>query len=280
MISRFRGTLAALAAGLVLLVALGFIPTAHADSGTGRIVSGDIARTAGKLSLVVYGGGSNEQLIVATGCPHEGVAFWATNASGDFVAYVPAATVMAVNASWNAMFPGGIPSLRALIVRCSQTQVTTTGSPQPPTATSTPTPAPKASCLDTQVFLRLLEQARQADPGDGTQALQARIKSMERALGTEPSRVEFTPGTVIDNPGPGGLAVVLTDTKDDPSLVPTIASGAPGGIQSNWVPFNGFAARANDGKSTTNGWGIWVLYTAAQMHSNGVIIPLCSPLPR
>jgi len=81
------------------------------------ILSGSIPR-AGGFGLFVFGGGSNEELVKASGCPRETVTFWATNPSGRFVTFIPGAGVQAVNDGWNQLFPTGIPFQTALIGRC------------------------------------------------------------------------------------------------------------------------------------------------------------------
>ena len=85
-------------------------------STTGTIVGGAIP--AKGFGLVVYGGGAKDDLVTASGCPKETAAFWASQ-DGEFVTFIPAATVAVVNAAWDAMFPGGMPAGTALIGRCS-----------------------------------------------------------------------------------------------------------------------------------------------------------------
>lgn len=83
---------------------------------TGTIVGGSIP--AKGFGLVVYGGGPKDELVTASGCPKESAAFWASK-EGEFVTFIPAATVAVVNAAWDEMFPGGMPAGTALIGRCS-----------------------------------------------------------------------------------------------------------------------------------------------------------------
>jgi hypothetical protein len=85
--------------------------------GSGAIVSGSIPKTGG-FGLVVFGGGTVQQLVTATGCPTATMAVWATVA-GNFVVYVPGTTIGAVNADFMAAFPGGnIPANTALLGKC------------------------------------------------------------------------------------------------------------------------------------------------------------------
>ncbi len=71
------------------------------------------------IGLFVFGGGSNDQLVTATGCPKVTAAFWTTTASGEFVSYVPGTTIGPVNAAWNTLFPAGIPAGTALLGKCA-----------------------------------------------------------------------------------------------------------------------------------------------------------------
>lgn len=87
------------------------------EDTTGEIISGGIP--AGGFGLFVFGGGTNEQLVDASGCPEATVTFYATNAQGGFVTYIPGSNVQAVNAAWNALFPSGIPAMTALIGKCA-----------------------------------------------------------------------------------------------------------------------------------------------------------------
>lgn len=71
------------------------------------------------FALFVFSGGTNQQLVTASGCTGTTTAFWATDAAGQFVVYVPGTSVGAVNAGWNSMFPAGLPSNTPLIGKCS-----------------------------------------------------------------------------------------------------------------------------------------------------------------
>lgn len=88
-----------------------------AEPGEGEIVSGDIPPTG--FGLFVFGGGTNAQLVTASGCPQTTVTFYATNSSGGFVVYIPGSGVAAVNAAWNALFSNDIPELQPLIGKCA-----------------------------------------------------------------------------------------------------------------------------------------------------------------
>ncbi len=70
------------------------------------------------FGLVVFGGGSNAALVSASTCTSSSLAFWSTNAGGDFDVYVPGASIGAVNEAWNARFANGIPASTPLIGRC------------------------------------------------------------------------------------------------------------------------------------------------------------------
>ena len=72
---------------------------------------------SGGFGLFVFGGGSAEQLVAASGCPTVSSAFWAT-VNGTFVPFIPGTAITAVNAAFNAAFPNGIPAGTPLIGRC------------------------------------------------------------------------------------------------------------------------------------------------------------------
>lgn len=82
------------------------------------IIGGAKPPLAGGYGLFVFGGGANEQLVTASGCPKATATFWATNRAGQFVTYIPGSAVEAVNAPWNALFPDGVPYNTALVGRC------------------------------------------------------------------------------------------------------------------------------------------------------------------
>lgn len=109
-----RHVLPLLAVVVALVTALG--PGA-AEAQTGTIISGSIPPTGG-FGIIVFGGGSNAQLVAASGCPPTTAVFWATS-NGNFVTFVPGSSVGAVNAQWNALFVGGIPASSGLIGRCT-----------------------------------------------------------------------------------------------------------------------------------------------------------------
>lgn len=83
----------------------------------GTIISGSIP-VAGGFGLFVFGGGTSQQLLTASGCPQATATFYATNAQGGFVTYIPGSGVQAVNAAWNTLFANGIPPTTALIGKC------------------------------------------------------------------------------------------------------------------------------------------------------------------
>lgn len=106
---------ASLVVALVGFLMLALIPSS-ASAQTGTIVSGSIPPTGG-FGIIVFGGGTNDQLVAASGCPASTAVFWATS-NGEFITFVPGTSVGAVNAQWNALFAGGIPANTGLIGRC------------------------------------------------------------------------------------------------------------------------------------------------------------------
>jgi hypothetical protein len=91
-------------------------PSGGSTSGGGGILAGSIP--ARGYGLFVFAGGSNDQLLAASGCPRTSAAFWATNAAGGFDIYIPGAAVAVLNAAWNQRFAGGIPAGTPLLGRC------------------------------------------------------------------------------------------------------------------------------------------------------------------
>ncbi|GMU40052.1 MAG: hypothetical protein AMXMBFR23_09180 [Chloroflexota bacterium] len=87
---------------------------ASAEETRGRILAGSVAPAG--ISLVVFGGGSTDELHASAGCPSGNVTYWAT-VDGGFVGYIPGAPA-AVNARWLQAFPTEIPAHQPLLVRC------------------------------------------------------------------------------------------------------------------------------------------------------------------
>lgn len=128
--SSWSGGIAIAADGACPAVALTYVATAGANvpalptppagsggSGSGTI-SGTIPRSGG-FGLVVFGGGTIEQLVAATGCPAASMAMWAT-VNGAFVGYIPGTAIAAPNAAFVAAFPGrAIPAGTAFVGKCA-----------------------------------------------------------------------------------------------------------------------------------------------------------------
>lgn len=94
-----------------------FLNVPVAVTHTAKIESGSVP-AAGGFGLFVFGGGTTEQLVAASGCPAATSAFWASDASGGFDVYVPGARIASVNAAWNARFAPAVPPGTALLGRC------------------------------------------------------------------------------------------------------------------------------------------------------------------
>jgi len=85
----------------------------------GGFLSGSIPPNGG-FGLVVFGGGSYEDLVRAAGCPGDSVSYWATDAEGRFLLLLPGAPPP-VSADFAQAFPGSfVPSLTALIGKCNE----------------------------------------------------------------------------------------------------------------------------------------------------------------
>jgi hypothetical protein len=95
------------------LAAASLLLPAGAEAQTGTITSGNVPQTGG-YGIIVFGGGSSEQLVGASGCPRETAVFWATS-GGEFIPFIPATTVSSVNSEWDALFPDGIPANTGII---------------------------------------------------------------------------------------------------------------------------------------------------------------------
>lgn len=94
-------------------VAGGVAPAEGTPGGEPGRILGEVP--AQGVGLVVYSGGSTEDLVAAVSCA--GASFWATQ-GGTFVGYIVGAQVPLVNAGWTAMFPQGLPANMPLAVRC------------------------------------------------------------------------------------------------------------------------------------------------------------------
>ncbi len=81
----------------------------------GRLLDGAIPDQG--VGLILFGGGTNEELLAASGCAAEAARFFAT-VDGRFIGYIPGAQVAVVNADWDAHFPDGLPAHLALLARC------------------------------------------------------------------------------------------------------------------------------------------------------------------
>jgi hypothetical protein len=91
-------------------------PPPAAPSANGRLLSGSVP-AGGGFGLFVFAGGTNEDLVAATGCPSTSAAYWAAT-NGTFTVFVPGSRVAAVNADWSRLFAGGIPTGTVLLGRC------------------------------------------------------------------------------------------------------------------------------------------------------------------
>ena len=79
------------------------------------IISGQVF--PGGISMVVFSGGTTEELIEAIGCPLPTLAMWASTSSGSLVQYTVGRPAF-VNAAWTSMFTNGLPELTPLLLKC------------------------------------------------------------------------------------------------------------------------------------------------------------------
>jgi len=98
-----------------------------------RILSGVIPEYGN--ALIVFSGGSDEQLLAASGCPRESASFWSFR-DQVFVQWLPGVSIPIVNAEWRGLYPNGIPAGTPLMVSCRRAtpSATTVGTPAPPAA--------------------------------------------------------------------------------------------------------------------------------------------------
>ena len=91
--------------------------TLGVSAGSGQISSGTIPSSGG-IGLIVFDGGTSDQLVAASGCPSSTAVFWIADGTS-FITYIPGASIASVNASWDAKFGStGIPSGTVIVARC------------------------------------------------------------------------------------------------------------------------------------------------------------------
>ena len=90
-------------------------PAPPPQTATPSIVAGQVF--PGGISLVVYSGGSTDELVEAIACPFSDLGIWASSSDGRLVSFSPARPAF-TNAAWNALFPAGLPELTPLILTC------------------------------------------------------------------------------------------------------------------------------------------------------------------
>ncbi|MDA0815898.1 MAG: hypothetical protein O2924_04960 [Chloroflexi bacterium] len=89
-------------------------PAPPPSSYRGRIVSGNV--DARGVSLIVFGGGTPEELVATLSCAGV-VSVWASGTDGGFIRYDPSAPAF-VNAQWFQRFPDGLPEFTPLLINC------------------------------------------------------------------------------------------------------------------------------------------------------------------
>jgi hypothetical protein len=71
----------------------------------------------GGVSLLIYSGGSTDDLVSAIACPLSELGIWASAPDGNLVQYTLGRPAF-VNAGWTSLFPGGLPDMTPLMVKC------------------------------------------------------------------------------------------------------------------------------------------------------------------
>ncbi|MGE3962178.1 MAG: hypothetical protein AB7F65_10915 [Dehalococcoidia bacterium] len=90
-------------------------PPAGQQQQVATIVGGQVF--PGGISMVVFSGGTTDQLIQAVACPRPTLAMWASAPNGNLVQYTVGRPAF-VNAAWTSLFPNGLPELTPLLLRC------------------------------------------------------------------------------------------------------------------------------------------------------------------
>jgi antitoxin HicB len=149
---------------------------------TGMITAGAVP-SDGAFGLFVFGGGTFDQLLRATGCDYRTMALWVT-VGGRYIAYIPGTRTQCVNAPFYAAFPEGIiPKDTPFVGRCAATI--------PPPAYAENIPVPPATFY-----------GRGLAPGDlvtataGGRKFQSTVDALGEWAVTVPKDV-VPPGTVV-----------------------------------------------------------------------------------
>ena len=90
-------------------------PQSQPQAIRGTLLTGEVVPG---VNLVIFGGGTQEELITAIGCDQPTLTLWASPPEGGLIRFAPPPTPAFVNAEWFALFPGAIPEMTPLIVRC------------------------------------------------------------------------------------------------------------------------------------------------------------------
>ena len=129
-------------------------PIAPVVPKAGRIVSGVVPQQG--IGLIVFGGGTDTELLAASGCPSETAAFWSFQ-EGQYVQLLPGVPIPIVNAEWRNKFPQGIPADTPLMARCRPLAASIQPAPSTPSSATpsppVPAPAPAASTPPPSVYV-------------------------------------------------------------------------------------------------------------------------------
>ena len=129
------------------------VPVVPVVPKAGRILSGVVPQQG--IGLIVFGGGTDAELLAASGCPSDTAAFWSFQ-EGQYVQLLPGVPIPIVNAEWRNKFPAGIPADTPLMARCRPLVATTQpapSTPPTPTAAAAPTPTPSAAAPPSSVYV-------------------------------------------------------------------------------------------------------------------------------
>ncbi len=154
---------------------------APAPAPTPRILSGVIPPRG--IGLIVFSGGTDAELLAASGCPAETAAFW-TFQNKQFVQLLPGVAIPIVNAEWHSTFPNGIPASTPLMGRCRPLEPSNSADSGPaiPPA-STPPTTPVAPLPAATPATSAAPSTYVVEEGDSLSAIAERFHRPEVSIG-------------------------------------------------------------------------------------------------
>ncbi|MFN8584199.1 MAG: hypothetical protein U0446_02590 [Dehalococcoidia bacterium] len=90
--------------------------------------SGTLPPASGGFGTFGFCGGTFDDLLTTSGCPHDTALFFYNRPDGTWAVWLPGATVLEINAPIRALFPTGIPANTIFTARCDAGAARTTSS--------------------------------------------------------------------------------------------------------------------------------------------------------